>query len=66
MDSDYMAFVLGYDLLHDYLKDMECDRAWEYCKKVYQDFLGSEYNNELVNEYDCLYEYVEEMILNKG
>lgn len=60
MDEYNYVFVLGYDLLQDYLKkeNMACDEAFEFCVNVYRDFLKSEYNDINKPEYDCLQEYV--------
>lgn len=63
-DFEYnYIFVLGYDLLQNFLseKPCECDAAFEFCKIVYNLFLASEYNKQNKPEYDCLKEYVERL-----
>lgn len=55
-----MRFVLGYDLLHDQLNNIECDLAYKICCTVYAQFLLSEYNILSKPEYDCLNCFIEE------
>lgn len=59
-DIAYGVFILGYDLLNKYLdeQDMECDTAYEFCLEVYDDFVGSDYDDIRRPMYDCLAEYV--------
>lgn len=60
-EKTYIIFVLGYDLLNTEIsnsKEQECDLAFEKCNKIAEDFLGSEYNNENRNLYDCLKDYL--------
>lgn len=63
-----MIFVLGYDLLQDYLKEKElaCDEAFNECEKIYEEFLKSDYDNANRSEYDCLYDYVNEVVLKSN
>lgn len=58
-DYNYI-FVLGYDLLHDFIsvKPCECDGAFEFCKIMYKLFLQSEFNTADKPEYDCLQQYI--------
>lgn len=62
-NTSYMLFVLGYDLLHDYFEDTECDIAFEECIEIYEGFLVSEYNRDYMSEYECLAEYVNAEII---
>ena len=39
----YLVFTLGFDLLHDQIRDMTCDEAYEYCTKVAMEFFDSKY-----------------------
>lgn len=40
---EYFTFVLGYDLLHDNLKGVECDTAYKTCEEIAQAFMFSSY-----------------------
>ena len=55
---NYYVFVLGYDLLHDVLDGLECDVAYDFCVKVYDDFSESVYDDPHYSGYECLEEYV--------
>lgn len=69
----YLTFVLGYDLLQTNLKGMECDRAFDLCEELIEDFLDSEeYQNMKIPAYDALSAWIEnhskkidELIKNK-
>lgn len=58
----YYIFVLGYDLLQEYLKkkQLACDQAMEFCQSVYNDFLKSGYNDDTNSTYDNLQIYINE------
>lgn len=58
IDRNYYIFVLGYDLLHDTLKGIACDEAYDLCVELYNDFEDSIYNNPRFSEYECLSKYV--------
>lgn len=60
-EREYVAFVLGYDMIHDNLDRMECtcDDAFEICTGIADEFLSSEFNNPNKDLYTCLQEYVE-------
>lgn len=61
MNTNYMIFVLGYDLLHNELNnaDLPCDTAMEVCKDIYDEFVDSiEYLQEK-SEYSCLKDWLE-------
>lgn len=62
LDSlSYWTFVLGYDLLHDYLmKDnLGCDIAYEDSIKITKDFMRSEeYKDTSKSGYDALVDYL--------
>jgi hypothetical protein len=60
---DYYIFVLGYDLLHNFLTTeldlpVENDVAFRFCKVVYNDFVKS--NKSMLYKYDykCLQDYI--------
>ena len=63
----YGIFILGYDLIQDTLNEFEmpCDRAFEICKKAYDSFLKSEYNDHSKSEYDCLQEWLSSQTLEE-
>jgi hypothetical protein len=53
----YVAFVLGFDILTDVLKNtmMHCDEAYEYCYELAEEFVGSEYDDKDTPVYECVY-----------
>ena len=53
----YIVFVLGRDLLKGILP-YEDDTAYDFCKKVANDFEKSSYNVNTKGLYECLEEYV--------
>lgn len=57
----YIAFVLGYDLLHYEFDKLEfaCDEAFEISLGIADWFLNSEYDNPDKSLYDCLQEFIE-------
>lgn len=58
MNKDYFVFVLGYDLMHNLLNNIECDVAFEICSEVYDEFLLSKENTPDKSEYECLSNYI--------
>lgn len=60
--TDYMIFVLGYDLLQKELTsydDCSCDLAYETCCDIYNEFLNSEEAEQDKSEYECLQDWIE-------
>lgn len=55
----YIVFVLGRDLLKGVLP-YEDDTAYDFCKKVANDFEKSSYNVNTKGLYECLEEYVKD------
>ena len=53
----YVVFVLGRDLIKGILP-YEDDTAYDFCKKVANDFEKSSYNINTKGLYECLEEYV--------
>lgn len=50
-ELNYLVFVLGYDLLHDYLSNVEnnvyeCDNAYDICHSIAHKFLDSKVYKE--------------------
>lgn len=73
MENDYgyyyMVFVLGYDLLHSYFGNseyLESDLVFDKCIDIYNAFLESDYDNDMLPEYECLERYVNDIILSKS
>lgn len=61
IDTSYMIFVLGYDLLQQILTEVEdcpCDWAYRVCERVYDEFLKSEENLQDKSEYECLQDWI--------
>lgn len=62
-DYYYIAFILGYDLLHEPLEKScisECDLCFEYCLDLARKFKESdEYKDMKQSEYDALCDWVE-------
>lgn len=56
----YIAFVLGYDLLHDEFDRLElaCDEAFEISLEIADWFLNSEYDNPNKDLYSCLQDFL--------
>lgn len=63
MDTlEYWTFVLGYDLLHDNLKDTPCDEAFNICKSLAIAFMLSDYwENSNKSGYECLQDYLKDL-----
>jgi hypothetical protein len=64
----YLAFVLGFDLLQEQLKehDLACDEAYDICKNIADDYLKSDYHKDLtISSYDALQKYVLETDLGE-
>lgn len=64
--SEYMVFVLGYDLLQEKLTSLDdcpCDWAYEKCKEIYNTFLKSDENIPTKSEYECLRKWI---VINSG
>ena len=58
---DYLVFTLGFDLLHDQIRDMACDEAYEYCTQVAMEFFNSKYYEDYSrSEYDALVSFLKE------
>ena len=55
----YVVFVLGRDLIKGILP-YEDDTAYDFCKKVANDFEKSSYNVNTKGLYECLEEYVKD------
>ena len=53
----YIVFALGRDLINGVLP-YEDDKAYDFCKKVANDFEKSTYNVNTKGLYECLEEYV--------
>ena len=60
----YIAFVLGFDLISCVLSDsmIACDEAYDYCVKLAEEFIGSEYDDALDPVYDCLRAFVNDKL----
>lgn len=56
-DYYYAVFVLGRDLITEFIP-YETDTAYDFCKRVAEDFSKSEYNNNTKGLYECLEDYV--------
>lgn len=57
----YWTYVLGYDLLHDKLKNdgPECDITFDMAWKIADDFMKSEeFKDTSISGYDALQEYL--------
>ena len=58
----YLAYVLGYDLLHDLIADSdndECDVSFELCLDLIEEFYRSElYLNAECSVYDSLSNWI--------
>lgn len=60
-EREYVAFILGYDLLHDEFansSEPETDLVFEKCLEIADDFLKSEFNDEHFGLYTCVVEYL--------
>lgn len=56
----YFVFVLGYDLLHNALNELDCDLAYEICEYVYRQFTYSEEMSDFtMSGYDALKKFLE-------
>ena len=57
---NYLAFVLGYDILHKQLNyyGIPCDFAYDYCCGIINGFRNSPENKQDKSEYECLWDYV--------
>lgn len=59
----YYAFIMGYDLLYEELQASEhpeCDNIYEYCCKISQEFLNSDYyKNTRLSGYEAFSDYIE-------
>lgn len=53
----YAVFVLGRDLITEFIP-YETDMAYDFCKRVADDFNKSDYNNNTKGLYECLEDYV--------
>lgn len=69
-DLNYLVFVLGYDLLQDYLQNVEnnvyeCDNAYDICHHIAQEFLksGELEKNVRYSTYDVLRYWVRDTLL---
>ena len=57
----YVAFLLGYDLLHDAFDKCdspEGDTTFDRCLRIADSFLNSEYNTTLLGLYECVENYL--------
>lgn len=63
LEEGYWIFVLGYDLLCEYLteKGLPCDEAYDECVNAYDEFKCSEYDNLNISEYDALEKFIKEV-----
>lgn len=60
-EKEYVAFILGYDLLHTTLsecEDNETDLTYSKCLEIAEDFLKSTYNRFDRDLYTCVCEYL--------
>jgi hypothetical protein len=64
-ERDYNVFILGYDLLLDDIKGLECDLAFDLCLRAVKDFEKSAFNRNDKSCYECLQDYVEYIKENK-
>lgn len=67
-EKSYLIFVLGYDFLNTKLNNLECDLAFEKCKKIIDKFMKSEeYLNLKCGVYNALEYWLEhnEKFVNK-
>lgn len=61
-EIDYVMFILGYDLLHDYLDthSFACDEALDLCEEIAKRFMESnEYKDLSIGLYDALTSYLD-------
>lgn len=66
MDNrNWYIWVLGSDLLKGRLPNDNFE-AYEYCQKIYDDFIRSEFNTDDLGEYDCLLNYLNDKGLLKS
>lgn len=56
-DYYYAVFVLSRDLITEFIP-YETDTAYDFCKRVVDDFNKSDYNNNAKGLYECLEDYV--------
>ena len=60
-NNDYIAFIIGRDLLNYELSRMANDDSYVLCKRLAKEFLRSELNKQSVlNEYDTLIIWLDE------
>lgn len=63
-EISYIAFCLGYDLLHDKLSNSEhdeCDNVYDFCNYLANKFFETDYyKNEWKSTYDNLQEWLED------
>ena len=58
MDINYIAFVIGTDILHAELAGTECDVSWEICKFLAKMFKAWDEKYDLkMSEYEALWEW---------
>lgn len=57
----YLIFTLGFDLLHDQIRDMTYDEAYKYCVQIAMEFFDSKYyEDDSYSEYDALVYFLKE------
>lgn len=61
---EYWTFVLGYDLLHDKLKNRPCDDAFDICRTFALAFMMSDYNKQNKSGYESLKEFLKDLSIN--
>lgn len=57
----YLAYVLGYDLLHDKIEASdfsECDTSFDKCLQIVDKFMGSEEYKEEKSSYESLRDWI--------
>jgi hypothetical protein len=59
----YPVFIMHEQLnLHGFFEDQSLDLIWESCCGHYNDFLNSKFNDSNKSEYDCIADYVRNLM----
>ena len=65
LGDEYYIFVLGYDLLRDRLRGMESDKAYFWCRQIYEQFEDCGHNEDKSRStYDNLQEFVNSVVFD--
>lgn len=57
-EKEYLIFCLGFDILQNSLLDLECDKAFELCTYIVEDFYKSEESKLKCSAYEALKQYI--------